>query len=224
MVRKLFSLSVVLVSAFSLFFAATKPWDVELAFIEACSCELFCTCYFTGHPSHQATGAHNCNFNIAAKVNRGRYGSTDLAGVKFWMSGDLGHDLMHGRGDRLILTFDPAASKEQREGVTTAMSRIYPLQWNSVTNDESSIAWEISPDGKRAHAKLANGKGEVTLTRYVGRDPRTPTEIRNLKYFGADWNSPFSLYYSDHYYSGFGQSYRLEKAAGFTIILRASGK
>jgi hypothetical protein len=83
--------------------------------------------------------------------------------------------------------------------------------------DTSDITWQIAPDGKTAHAKLDNGKGEVTLTRFEGRMPGRPAVLDNLRYFAATWNSPFNLYYSKHYYKGFGKSYSLEKANGFTI-------
>ncbi len=104
------------------------------------------------------------------------------------------------------------------------MLLIYPLRWNSLKTDESRILWGISKDRKKAHGKLMNGKGEITLTRFAGSDPNKPSEIQNVRYLAADWNSPFELYYSDHYYKGFGESYKLEKANGFTITVRASGK
>ena len=52
-----------------------------------------------------------------------------------------------------------------------------------------------SPDGKTAHAKMANGKAEVKLARFNGQDPNKPTQIANLKYFAATWNSPFISMY-----------------------------
>ena len=102
------------------------------------------------------------------------------------------------------------------------LGKIYPVKWRSVQTDTSEIAWSISPDGKTAHAKLANGKAEVTLTRFPGPDPGKPTEIGNLRYFGATWNSPFALYYSDHYFRGFGKSYELKGTNGFTLKVEAS--
>ena len=88
--------------------------------------------------------------------------------------------------------------------------------------DTSDITWKISPDGKTAYAKLANGKGEVKLTRFGGSDPDKPAQISNVRYFAATWNSPFALYHSDHYFKGFGKSYELHHANGFTITVEAS--
>jgi hypothetical protein len=161
---------------------------------------------------------------MATKVKQGKYGDIELTGLKFWLSGDLGPNWARGRGDWLVVTFEPTATKAQRDALVAILAKIYPLQWNSLKTDESNIVWEISPDGKRAHGKLVSGKGEITLTRFAGGDPKKPTEIQNLPYFAADWNSPFALYFSDHYYNGFGKSYKLERANGFTITVKASGK
>ena len=46
--------------------------------------------------------------------------------------------------------------------------------------------------------------------------------IQNVRYFAATWNSPFSLYHSDHYYKGFGKNYQLHHANGFTITVESS--
>src|SRR5438045_1847983 len=80
--------------------------------------------------------------------------------------------------------------------IVSVLCKIYPVKWKSFQTDTSDIAWSISPDGKIAHAKLANGKAEVKMTRFAGTEPDKPTQIANLKYFGATWNSPFALYYS----------------------------
>jgi len=74
---------------------ATKDidWHFNGTVIEACSCPMFCPCYFNTEPAlnHTEHGAeHFCKFNMAYKVNEGHYGDTDLAGVKFWVAGDLG--------------------------------------------------------------------------------------------------------------------------------------
>ncbi len=205
--------------------APAKPWNVELRYIEACSCDLFCPCYFNDHASHQGTGAHFCTFNNVAKVTKGKYGDVDLTGLKVWLSGDLGADwATKGQAGWLVATFEPTATKAQRDAMMAVFTKIYPVKWTSVKTDDSKIIWEVSPDGKKAHAKLENGKGEVTLTRFAGKDPKKPSEIQNVRYFAADWNSPFALYHSDHYYSGFGKSYKLHQANGFTITVRASGK
>src|SRR5881628_553722 len=81
--------------------AGSPDWAMNATIIEACSCPMFCQCYFNGEPAVHAghTGlhaghaeGHYCRFNNAYKVNKGYYGATSLAGAKFWISGDLGAD------------------------------------------------------------------------------------------------------------------------------------
>jgi hypothetical protein len=203
--------------------AADVPWQVQLKYIEACSCNLFCPCYFTHQASHQHGGGHMCTFNMATRVQEGKHGNVDLKGMKFWLSGDLGTEWgTKGEADWLVVTFEPSATKEQRDGLISVLTKLYPVNWKSFQTDESEISWMISPDQKKAHAKLGNGKGEITLTRFNGPDPSKPTQVGNLKYFAATWNSPFDLYFSDHYYKGFGKDYELKQANGFTIVVEAS--
>jgi hypothetical protein len=199
--------------------AADVPWQVRVQHIEACSCDLFCPCYFNDHASHQGTGEHKCTFNEVGRVLKGKYGNTDLAGLKFWLSGNLGADwATKGQAEWLVATFEPKATKEQRDAMMVVLGKLYPVKWRSVQFDTSAIAWTSSPDGKTAHARLANGKGEVTLTRATGADPNKPPQVANTRYFGATWNGPFSLYYSDHKYNGFGKSFEVHHGNGFTFI------
>ena len=63
-----------------------KPaWQMKADYVEACSCHLFCPCYFNKHAEHP-----HCEFNMAVKVREGHSGDTNLAGAKYWLTGDLG--------------------------------------------------------------------------------------------------------------------------------------
>jgi hypothetical protein len=200
--------------------AADPTWQVRLQYIEACSCNLFCPCYFNKYSAHKHDGQPRCTFNMATRVLTGKHGDTDLTGMKFWLAGDLGPDwATKGQAEWLVVTFEPKATKEQKDGLMAVLSKIYPVSWKSVEFDASDIEWTVSPDGRKAHAKTANGKGEVTLTRFDGTNPKTGAQIQNVKYFGATWNSPFTLYHSDHYFKGFGKSYELKEANGFMITV-----
>lgn len=203
--------------------AQDVPWQARLEYIEACSCELFCPCYFNDHATHQGTGEHKCNFNNVLRVSKGKHGSQDLTGLKVWLAGDLGADwATKGQADWLVATFEPAASQAQKDAMMAILTKIYPVKWGKVDMDSSDITWQISPDRKTAYAKLANGKGEVKLTRFGGLNADKPAQINNVKYFAANWNSPFDLYFSEHFYKGFGQSYQLHHANGFTITIEAT--
>ncbi len=75
--------------------AGGPEWHMNASIIEACSCPMFCQCYFNQEPSGHAGhggGEHFCKFNNAIKVNKGHYGDTKLDGALFWVAGDLGGD------------------------------------------------------------------------------------------------------------------------------------
>jgi hypothetical protein len=182
-------------------------WSMNATIIEACSCPMFCQCYFDtkpaahhggGHAGHAGHGtsngdapAHFCKFNNALKINKGHYGDTKLDGVKFWVAGDLGGDFSQMKLDWAVLTFDKTSTPQQREGIGTIAAALYPAQWGSFTTDEGTIAW----DGAKAHALLDGGKSaEVKLTRKVSAiDPSKPVVMQNLKYWGARSNDGFVM-------------------------------
>lgn len=198
---------------------AGDSWQVRVQYIEACSCELFCPCYFNDHATHQGSGEHSCNFNNVGRVVKGKYGDVELTGMKYWLSGDLGADwATKGQAGWLVATFEPEATQAQKDAMMAVLGKIYPVKWQSVQFDTSAITWTLAPDSKTAHAKLANGKGEVTLTR-AGTGASEAPQVANTRYFGATWNGPFNLYYSDHRYNGFGKSYELHHANGFVVTV-----
>src|SRR5438128_6397287 len=83
--------------------AAEPDWSLNTTIIEACSCPMFCQCYFNtkpaAHHDHGGMAEHYCRANFAYKVNNGHYGSVKLDGVKFWLAGDLGADFGGGEGE-----------------------------------------------------------------------------------------------------------------------------
>jgi hypothetical protein len=181
--------------------ASTPKWAMNATIIEACSCPMFCQCYFSdkpaghaaaGHEGHGMAGEHYCKFNNAYKVNSGQYGDTKLDGAKFWLGGDLGGDFSKGQMDWAQLTFDPAVTKEQREGIQKILAVVYPVKWNSFTvAADAPVEWNADKDS--ATAKLDGGKaGEVQLKRFQGLSDE-PIVIKNLKYWGTPRNDGFLL-------------------------------
>jgi len=180
--------------------APTPNWALNATIIEACSCPMFCQCYFNtapaghagGHDGHGTTTEHFCRFNNVFRVNRGNYGSVRLDGAKFWVAGDLGGDFSKGQMDWAALTFDPSVTKEQRDGIAAALGHLYPVKWGSFAiAQDAPIEWKATKD--RAEARLDGGKaGEVVLKRTQGMTDE-PVVIKNLKYWGAPRNDGFVL-------------------------------
>jgi len=179
--------------------AAGAAWSMNATIIEACSCPMFCQCYFNTKPSAHAghdghAEEHFCRANNVFKVNKGTYGKTKLDGAKFWAAMDLGDDFSDGQMKWAVVTFDPAVTAEQREGIKTVLTHLYPVKWESFeVAGDLPIEW--SHTGDRAVAKLDGGKaGEVVLNgAAVTRNMSTPVVINNLKYWGAPRHTGFVL-------------------------------
>ncbi|MCI0412804.1 DUF1326 domain-containing protein [bacterium] len=175
---------------------ATAPeWSINATAIEACSCPMFCQCYFNTQPAahdHHGEKKHFCKANLAYKVNKGHYGALKLDGLKFWLTDDLGGDFSQGKMDWTILTFDKSMTKEQRDAILFIYKKLFPVQWNSFETAEGVIdKWEFNRD--MAVATLDGGKtAEIRLKRFPGMT-NEPVVVHNLKYFGAPRNDGFVL-------------------------------
>jgi len=182
---------------------AAPDWSMNATIIEACSCPMFCQCYFATKPAgHAAHGGmagmadeHFCRANNVFRVNKGSYGKTKLDGAKFWAAMDLGDDFSDGTMKWAVVTFDPAVTKEQREGIVAVLGHLYPVKWEQPIQVAADLPIEWTHDGDRAVAKLDGGKaGEVVLSgAVVNRDRKSPVVISNLKYWGASRNDGFVL-------------------------------
>ena len=191
-----------------------KPaWSMNATIIEACSCPMFCQCYFTDHPAGHASdgkegheghtgheghnmgagGEHYCRFNNAFHVNKGWHNGVKLDGAKFWVAGDLGDDFSKAQMDWAVVTFDKAMTPDQRKAVGDILSHLYPVKWNDLKTAEGDISWTASKG--EAHALLDNGKtAEVKLKATVAsNNKQNSTVIKNLKYWGAPNNDGFVL-------------------------------
>ena len=172
----------------------TADWHFNGTVIEACSCPMFCQCYFNTEPASHAEhdGEHFCKFNMAYKVNEGHHGDTDLAGVKFWVAGDLGSSWQDGTTDWAIVTFAPGTTDAQKAGVTTALSHIFPVEWGSFEiAEDAEIEWMATEE--RAEAKLAGGeKAHIILNTHEGLGGKTGV-LENIAYFAAPRNNGFKM-------------------------------
>jgi hypothetical protein len=212
---------------------APADWAMNATVIEACSCPMFCQCYFNskpaGHGSHDGHkghggGKHFCKANNAYKINKGHYGETKLDGAKFWIATDLGDDFADGEMDWAVLYFDKALTPAQREAVGFLAGKLFPVKWRSFKTAEAAIdKWEFNKD--EAHALLDGGKsGEVKLKRFQGMTDE-PIVIKNLKYWGAARNDGFLLMPNvvEAYRVG-PDAFEYEGTNGFMVTLDMSSK
>lgn len=190
-------------------------WAIKAEIIEACSCNLFCMCYFSTHPD----GERFCEFNNAFRIISGNVGNVKVDGEYFWVSGDLGGDFTKPLKSAIV-TFDTKTPKEKRDAILVLVQKLYPFQFEKFATDEAPITWHR--DGMNGHAKLGD-MAEVRLEGVKNADGKQ-TVVSNLTYWGAQKNNGFELAYGTHFYKGNGHDYKHERRNGFFITVEASGK
>jgi hypothetical protein len=219
---------------------ADKPkgeaWSMNATIIEACSCPMFCQCYFAPEPAAHAAAStdghdhgaeHFCRANNVFRVNKGTYGKTKLDGAKFWIGMDLGDNFADGVMKWAVVHFDPSVTKEQRDGILAAVTALYPVKWETPVQVGADLPIEWSHEGDKAVAKLDGGKaGEVVLNAgNVLRNKSAPVVIQNLKYWGAPRHDGFVLMPNEVEAYRLGENaFEFKGTNGFMITFDISSK
>jgi hypothetical protein len=194
-VRRIPALLAIIASALLMGADAGTPYSrMKADYIEACSCHLFCPCYFNKHAEHP-----KCEFNMAVKVREGHAGDTSLAGAKYWLTGDLGDKWgTEKNGAWVVVSFDPTTTKAQRDALAPIILKTYGLKWDELKVQEAPI--QMTHNGDVVEAKLGP-QGEMAhmqLKREPGSDGKGVV-LHNVNYFDAQKNSGFEMYKSiDH--------------------------
>jgi len=208
---------------------SSKPeFDMTASYIEACSCDMFCPCYFnthsTNHMDEHQMDAHFCRANLVLKVDKGYYKNTKLDGAKVWLANDLGSDWSTGKDSWLVVNFDPSVSKEQQAALADILGQLYPIPWQKKGVDTAAFSWNVDTKAGVAHAKMDSGKAEVLLERVKGDNPSQEVVINNLKYWGAQSNDGFRMWKSQHEsFEGDGHKFSYDGTNGFLITIHFSG-
>jgi hypothetical protein len=189
-----------------------SDFEMTASYIEACSCDMFCPCYFnthsTNHMDEHHMDAHFCRANLVLKVDKGHYKETKLDGAKVWM----------------VVNFDPSVSKEQRAAMVDILGQLYPIPWQKKGMDTAAFSWDVDTKTGVAHAKMESGKGEVVLERVSGDQPGHEVVMQNLKYWGAQSNDGFRMWKTKHEaFEGDGHKFAYDGTNGFLITIHYSG-
>ncbi len=230
--HRFFLLPLLVLAASFIFFTSAaqeksaKPdFDMTASYIEACSCDMFCPCYYNTHPTIH-DGVQYCRANLVFKVDQGHYKDVKLDGTKVWLSTDLGSDWSTGKDSWVVITYDPAVSEEQKKALGDIIAQLYPFKWTWVKTDTAPFTWKVDSKAGVAEAKRADGKGDVTLERVSQRDdPNHETVVHNLHYWNAQSNNGFRMWKTKHeYYEGQGQKFDYSGTNGFLITIHFSGQ
>lgn len=203
-----------------------KPdFAITASYIEACSCDMFCPCYFNPHSTHKRDGHYFCEANLVMKVDKGHYKNVKLDGVKVWIGTDLGHEWAEGKLAWLGLTFDSSVTEAQRNAMIDILPKLYAPKFTLVGIDSAPIEWKVDEAKGEAVARLGNGKGEVVLDRWQGPDAKKESVLTNVKYFNAQSNNGFRMWKTrQHHYDNHGKKFEYKGTNGFLITINFSGQ
>ena len=209
---------------------SSKPdFEMTASYIEACSCDMFCPCYFntrsTNHMDEHHMDAHFCRANLVLKVDKGYYKQTKLDGAKVWIAEDLGSDWSTGKDSWVVMNFDPAVTKEQQAALGDILPQLQSaIPWQKKAVATAAFSWDVDSKTGVAHAKMENGKGEVVLERVEGNKPGEEVVIHNLKYWSAQSNDGFRMWKSkQEAFEGDGHKFSYAGTNGFLITIHYSG-
>src|SRR4029077_650736 len=110
--------------------AAKPDFDMTASYIEACSCDMFCPCYFNTHSTAhhgEKMAEHFCRANLELMVDKGDYKNTKLDGAKGWIATDLGSDCCTGKDSWAVLNYDPSVTAEQKAALNDIIGQLYPF-------------------------------------------------------------------------------------------------
>ena len=80
-----------------------------------------------------------------------------LDGLKFWIAGDLGADFSKS-GEWAEITFEPSATKQQRDAITTIVPNVYPVNWKAFSiGQDAAIDWTATKGSRRSAARRRQG-------------------------------------------------------------------
>ncbi len=204
--------------------APAADFELVATYIEACSCDMFCPCYFNTHATAHEN-EHYCRGNLVLRVDQGHYKDVKLDGALVWIATDLGSDWSTGKDSWLVVNFHPGVTKEQQAALNDILGQLYPIPWKKVDAGTADFTWTINAKTGVATAKMKDGKGEVVLERVAGNSSNREVVVSNLKYWGAQSNNGFRMWKSKHeYFEGYGHKVDYSGTNGFLITIHFSGR
>jgi hypothetical protein len=202
---------------------SNNSFDITSTYIEACSCDMFCPCYFNTH-STAHEHVHFCRANLVFRVDHGHYKDVKLDGAKVWLSNDLGSDWNTGKDSWAVVTYDPSVSPAQKVALDDIIAQLYPFHWTWLKTGKAPFSWDVNTQTGVATARRDDGKGEVVLERVKGDNPNEEIVVKNLHYWNAQSNDGFRMWKSKHeMYEGQGQKFDYSGTNGFLITVHFSG-
>ena len=148
--------------------AMAEEWSVAGHYAEACSCDAGCPCVY-GSP---ATMGH-CHAALAFNITQGNYGKTDLSGLTFVSTMEM------GKGTWVAYYLDEKASAEQRK----ALESIFKGLLGGFAKEDlgaKAVPITFTSDDKARSVDIPNVL-RFRVEKSIGLDAENPVVIANPK-------------------------------------------
>lgn len=133
------------------------PWHMKTDSLESCNCNHGCGCQFGGFPDNGG-----CEAIIGYRVNEGKYGDVDLAGVKMVVAFKY-PGAIHEGGGRGVLFVGREATPEQVQAVAMILSgQAGGMPWEALAATIATMegpvqeSIELNVDGRRSSIRIGN--------------------------------------------------------------------
>jgi hypothetical protein len=137
------------------------PWQLQALEIVTCNCAFGCPCQFNARP----TEGH-CRAGIGYLIEGGRFGETDLAGVRFAGLFAWPGAIHEGKGEALLVV-DEKASEAQRAAVEAIFRGEHTVPGGTIFNVFANVIDTYHPT--RVHPVEFEGDIEARQGRFSVR-------------------------------------------------------
>lgn len=152
--------------------AQSPSWRLSATVAESCSCTISCPCNFGGRPNRNP-----CEGNRMISIDSGRYGDTDLAGVQFLVTFEMGSwskiyvsDKVSAEQQKAVEALLPLAFAGFHKGMLSFSKVPITMEINDArvrfSTPESSVDMEVVRGYNGQAIKIVNLPG-VALQNYT---------------------------------------------------------
>ncbi|MBI1986871.1 MAG: DUF1326 domain-containing protein [Nitrospinae bacterium] len=148
--------------------AAAEEWSIAGHYAEACSCDAACPCVYGSPP----TMGH-CHEALAFDITKGKYGQTNLSGLKFVSTMEM------GKGTWIAYYLDEKSTPDQRQALESIFKK---LLGGFAKEDLGAKAVRISmasEDKGKARAVAIPNVLKFRVEKPAGLDGESPVVIAN---------------------------------------------
>ena len=202
----------------------STKWNFEVEYIQGCNCTYGCPCNFNGYPDKG-----NCEAFVGYKVRRGKFGETNLDGVKFAVGAWWPKAIHEGNGTARLYV-DSAATDAQAKALEQIVQgkqgggvfEVFPRTWAKILpTKRTKIDWKY---GDYVASFKVDGVGEVQSDHIVNPVTGEKFEGEVVLPKGFNWRRAFVSRIKNLAIHDADLQFDHTNTAGFTTVIKFTEK